>query len=322
MLTHRFLYDTLPGAPSCHAGTIAQAESGDFLAAFYAGSHEGHTDVGIYLARMRDGRDEWEDVELLIDTPGKSEGNPVLFVDAVGHVWLFYVTQQSPGWDYVLLYAIKSEDEGRSWGEPRLLSPSQGWMVKNKPVILSSGRIVLPCYDEVNWRSFCLLSDDDCVTWTRSGLIEGAVDVIQPSILERTDGSLLALMRSGPDRDQPDMRRIFRSVSTDGARTWSPCEPTELPNPNSGTDAVMLSDGRAVLVYNHTPEGRTPLSIAISSDGGDTWSHRRDLETEPGEYSYPSVIEDAAGMIHVIYTWRRTHMKHVTLSPDWILAGE
>jgi predicted neuraminidase len=299
MLTHRFLYEYLPNAPSCHAGTLAQAESGDFLAAFYAGTREGHTDVGIYLARMRDGRDTWEDVHVLVDTPGKSEGNPVLFVDGFGHVWMFYVTQQAPGWDYVLMYATKSEDEGRTWDEPRLLSPNQGWMTKNKPARLSSGRIILPCYDEVKWRSFCLLSDDECQTWQTSGPMEGPVDVIQPSILERPDGSLLALMRSGPDRDRPDMRRIFRTVSLDAGQTWSPCEPTDLPNPNSGTDAVMLSDGRAVLAYNPTPDGRTPLSVALSTDGGETWPHRRDLETDPGEYSYPAIIEDAAGLVHV-----------------------
>lgn len=322
MFQVRFLYEQLPNCPSCHAGTIVELPSGEYLAAWYAGSWEGHQDVAIYAAHLRHELHGWQDVRSVVNTPGKSEGNPVLHVDRWGHVWLFYVTQQEPGWDNVLMYARKSEDEGRTWGDPVLLSETLGWMTKNKPLRLSCGRTLLPCYDERTWRSFCLLSDDECVSWRPSGWIEGPVPVIQPTLLERPDGTILALLRSGPPEDRPEQRLIWRSLSEDGGLTWSPCEPTALPNPNSGTDTTVLDTGHAVLAYNHSATCRSPLTLALSTDGGETWPVRRDVETEAAEFSYPAIIQGHGGRIHLLYTWKRTHMKHVVLTEDWITGVE
>ena len=87
---------------------------------------------------------------------------------------------------------------------------------------------------------------------------------------------------------------------------------TPLPNPSAGTDAVTLRDGRHLLVYNHTAEGRTPLNVAVSKDGR-TWEPALTLEQEPGEYSYPAIIQTADGRVHITYTWKRQRIKHVVL---------
>ena len=94
---------------------------------------------------------------------------------------------------------------------------------------------------------------------------------------------------------------------------------TVLPNPNSGTDAVTLEDGRHLLVYNHTPKGRTPLNVAVSDDGK-AWKAGPVLEAEPGEYSYPAVIQASDGLVHVTYTWRRRRIKHVVLDPTKLVV--
>ena len=89
---------------------------------------------------------------------------------------------------------------------------------------------------------------------------------------------------------------------------------TALPNPSSGIDAVMLSDSRALVVYNHTERGRNVLNIAVSSDGK-SWKAAQVLENHPGEYSYPAVIQTADGFVHVTYTWKRERIKHVVIDP-------
>ena len=61
--------------------------------------------------------------------------------------------------------------------------------------------------------------------------------------------------------------RLFQVTSDDLGKSWGDMTLTELPNPSSGTDAVTLKDGRHLLVYNHTPKGRSPLNVAISEDG-------------------------------------------------------
>jgi len=98
-----------------------------------------------------------------------------------------------------------------------------------------------------------------------------------------------------------------------------------LPNNNSGTDAVTLKDGRQLIVYNHVkpapdlPRGkgaRTPLNVALSKDGK-TWFASLVLEDSPvGQYSYPSVIQTADGLVHIVYTWRRERLKHVVIDPS------
>ena len=90
-----------------------------------------------------------------------------------------------------------------------------------------------------------------------------------------------------------------------------------MPNPDAGTDAVMLNDGRAMLVYNHsTSDGRDRgfLNAAVSEDGK-KWHAALVLENQQGEYSYPAVIQTSDGRVHVTYTWKRRLIKHVVLDP-------
>ena len=92
--------------------------------------------------------------------------------------------------------------------------------------------------------------------------------------------------------------------------------PTELPNPDSGIDAVTLPDGRLVMVYNPTKKGRTPLWIRVSEDRGNTWGRHLVLEDEPGEYSYPAIILAQDGLLHITYTHRRERICHAWLDPN------
>ena len=138
--------------------------------------------------------------------------------------------------------------------------------------------------------------------------------IIQPTVWEHEPGCLKMLVRAR------NTGRVCAAGSEDCGRSWSPVTTTAIPHSNSGLDAVYLGQGRAVLVCNPTHEGRTPLSILYSGDNGETWSRALDLEVEPGEYSYPSVIECADGLLHIVYTYRRTHIQHATLEPSDLTA--
>ena len=129
---------------------------------------------------------------------------------------------------------------------------------------------------------------------------------IQPATLRHGD-RLQILCRSKHGR-------IVESWSDDNGKTWSELKRTALPNPNSGIDAMTLKDGRQLLVYNPTRAGRSPLHVAVSKDGKD-WQDVLVLEKEPGEFSYPAVIQTSEGLVHISYTWKRQRVRHVVVDP-------
>jgi predicted neuraminidase len=209
-----------------------------------------------------------------------------------------------------------SNDHGRTWSDATRLPDGILGPVKNKPVRLADGTILSPSSTETNdqpslWRVHFERSTDGGRTWTivrPPPPPDGReLQAIQPSILVHAGGRLQAIGRS---RSQ----KIFETWSGDGGRTWSALALTALPNPSAGTDAVTLRDGRHLLVYNHTPKGRTPLNIAVSRDGT-LWSAAAVLESDPGEYSYPAVIQTSDGLVHITYTWKRERIRHVVIDP-------
>jgi predicted neuraminidase len=141
--------------------------------------------------------------------------------------------------------------------------------------------------------------------------------LIQPTLVEIAPGRVRAFLRA-----TRAIGRICCADSEDYGVTWSRATRTELPNPNSGIDAVGLENCGIVMVYNHTTKGRSPLNVAISTDGGRSWGDHRALEDEPGEYSYPAVIQSRDGTIHTAYTYRRRTIKHVCFRREWLGESE
>lgn len=306
-----------PRFPFAHASTIAANMNGDLKVAWYGGSREKANDVAILSSRLPRAHRHWAPARIADDTPGRSEGNPVLFQDPYGTHWLFWAVMMGDGWDSCIIRAKVSGDGGHSYDSPFTLQDTPGWLPRNKPVILRDDTVLLPMYDERDWHSF-MLASTDAAHWEPRGEIRSDFGVIQPTVVELSDGTLLAYLRRG-QRD-PE-RRLWQSVSEDGGFTWTPAERTALPNPNSAADMVRLANGHLVLAFNNSPTDRTPLSLALSLDEGRSWRYVRNLEEGRGEYSYPAVIQTADGRIHVTYTFERRKIKHVALEEEWIRQG-
>lgn len=310
--------------PQCHASTIVETPSG-LVAAWFAGTKEKHDDVGIRVSRFVDGK--WQkSIEVANGSEDEDKDypcwNPVLFQPKTGPLMLFYKVGPDPRkWWGVIM---SSSDGGKTWGNRRKLG--QGSLgpiagpIKNKPIQLKDGTILCPTSTEFNnWRVHFEASHDNGKTWQIIGPINDGTkfNAIQPSILTYTDGRMQVLCRTREGV-------VAQSWSKDNGKSWSEMSATNLPNPNSGTDAVTLIDGRQLLVYNHTvrkgtfPSGRNMLNVAISSDGK-TWKPVLTLEREEkSEFSYPAVIQAADGKIHITYTWKRQSVKHVVLDPALI----
>jgi predicted neuraminidase len=165
-------------------------------------------------------------------------------------------------------------------------------------------------YDDGHSRFW--ISPDDGNTWHMTGPVLGARNQ-HPSLIERADGSLFALLR--PSGSQGF---LLQTESYDGGNTWSDATATDLASPFAALDAVKLVDGRVVVAWNSNPNARNPLTLAISEDEGKTWLYRRDLVTGQGSFHYPALIQTRDGLLHLRFTNNRENIDHIALTADWI----
>ncbi len=306
-----FIYD-IPSTPECHASTIVDLGGGKLAAAWMGGTCEGHIDFGAWYSRY-DGV-QWTTPVKLASGPmlfpqRDTIFNPVLFKHSSGRVFLFYkVGTMDAG---TSPRVRTSDDNGLSWSGVKLLPEGISGATKNKPVELPNGDIVSAASG-----TRIEISSDIGNTWRIATIPNPAAyqGAIQPTILIHSAAKLQALLRTQENK-------IAQSFSYNGGSTWSNLTLSNMPNNNSGIDAVTLADGRHLLVYNHStaPAGswggpRTPLNVAISADGIN-WQSAFVLEDEPGEYSYPAVIQTGDGLVHITYTWQRLRVKHIVLNP-------
>ena len=307
---------TEPPHPQCHASTIAETKDG-LVAAWFGGTREGAPDVGIWFSRQT--KDGWsKSVEVANGKDDEEKQlpcwNPVLFDlpaagDRQAELLLFYKVGPSPSKWWGML--IRSSDHGQSWSEPEKLPEGILGPIKDKPVLLKDGTLLCGSSTEhAGWQVHIESTKDGGRTWQKTEpLCDGQTQhAIQPTILQTKTGLKILCRTRTPGK-------ILEATSTDQGATWSKLEPMDLVNPNSGIDGVTLADGRHLLVYNHTQKGRSPLNVAVSADDGKTWQAAAILESQPGEYSYPAVIQTSNGQVHITYTWKRQRVKHVTLDP-------
>jgi predicted neuraminidase len=315
VLKSEFIFEKAPFASS-HASTVEETKAG-LIAAWFGGSDEGEKDVGIWTSRHDStGEGTWSaPVEVATGVIDKGRfpcWNPVLFQPAQGPLLLFYKVGPTPrGWWGML---ITSDDGGQTWSKPVRLPDGILGPIKNKPVQLRDGSLL--CGSSVEtpsddaWFVHMERTSDLGRTWTKTDSLNDGkkLSAIQPTILTHAGGRLQILCRTRQGK-------IAESWSEDGGKNWQPLKLTALPNPDSGIDAVTLKDGRSVLLYNHTTSDRSPLNVAVSPDGK-AWKAGPTLETEPGEFSYPAVIQTKDGKVHLTYTWNRKRIKHAVLDPE------
>jgi len=325
----QFLYERAP-FPSCHASTIE--ETGDyFVAAFFGGTDEGNKDVGIWVCRKKKNAETWSPPVEVADgvqfsrIPGGEINrhpcwNPVLYQPDNGPLLLFYKVGPTPRSWWGML--IESDDRGRTWSQPRRLPEGIIGPVRAKPVKLANGTLLCGSSTEhEGWRVHMEITPDLGKTWSRTAALNDGKDfpAIQPTILTYADGGIQILCRS---------RGILRqSWSDDAGETWSPLSPSILPNPSAGIDAVTLTDGRQLLVYNHSARSRAQLNVAVSTDGRN-WKAALKLEddtTVRGKKAYgayPAAIQASDGLVHITYTWRRERINYVVVDPSKLVLRD
>ena len=321
-------------AQSVHSVTAAEISGGKLRAFWYGGSREGASDVAIYTSVYSPLERAWSPERVLITREWAQRhlqryvrklGNPAVGRDRNGRLWLFFVSVSVGGWAGSAINLMVSEDEGETWTAPRRLVTSPFFnistLVKGPPLQFADGTIGLPVYHEMAGKFGELLRLDAEGHAVRKTRLSWGQSSLQPVIVPRSETEAVGFMRYAGDPPN----RILAVRTSDAGAHWSVPVKTELPNPNAAVGSVLLADGSLLLVFNNAPENREDLSLAISKDFGSTWRIAHRFEGDPGsprapvsEYSYPWIMQDTAGDVHVLYTWGRSRIKHVQFNPAWL----
>ncbi len=218
------------------------------------------------------------------------------------HGWAEY----APLYDNMIIKASKAK-----------IKRSIGWMTRIHPLIIDDGRIILPLYSDGLNMSMMAISDDDGETWRPSLPVVGR-GPIQPALAQKKNGDIVALMRDSGDAPP----RVQKSISKDRGESWTACVKTDIPN-TASVELLTMKDGRWAFLGNHVPDGRYRFSLLISDDEGETWKWKvniEDVEKGKGSFSYPSLVQDSKGLLHMTYSYstgsHEKTIKYVVVDPE------
>jgi sialidase-1 len=155
-------------------------------------------------------------------------------------------------------------------------------------------------------RSGCFRSDDGGLTWEPpSSWVELPLrGSMENHIAEARGGELVMAVRN-------QLGSVFLSRSADGGVRWSKPQTSGLWSSESMPSLTRIpSTGDLLLVWNNAQYDpaydhsgkRTPLTCAVSRDGGRSWEHRGNLEDDPEvEFSNMGVSYTSSGTVIVTY---------------------
>jgi alpha-L-fucosidase len=314
-ITQRYIAQE-PITTNSHAATLAEIKPNQIMAAWFGGKYEGAKDVGIYFSTYKD--KSWSAPQSLIK-PAVIQGdtlpcwNPVLFKSKSQSLYLFYKVGKNPREWFGAM--IISKDDGATWSAPKYLPKGILGPIRNKPVEVTPGVILCGSSTESvennNWRAHVEMYTEATDQWEKIAIEDKKqFDVIQPAFLLHTN-AIQMLLRSKHNK-------LVSSWSKDNGKIWQRTDTINVVNSNSGIDALTLSKKSFLLVNNPLPQGkdwfngRNILDVEYSNNGL-KWKKLFDLENQPeGEFSYPAIIQTSDKKVHVLYTYNRKYIKHVT----------
>jgi predicted neuraminidase len=318
--------------PYKHPASICELANGDLYLVYYGGEGEYAVSTNVFGMRLTKGASEWTPPRVIAHDPFRSVGNGVIWQAPDGKVWLFYVVRHGDTWSTSRIQAKISTDGAESWSDSFVVSETPGMMVRNHPIVLTGGDYLIPVYHETGHdtemvgpgsTSRFLTFSPSSRRWTELGAIRSAKGNIQPGVVELSPGYLLAYCRRGGGYNPVKDGYIVKSESRDGGRTWSEGRDSQFENPNSAIELLKLRGGALLLIYNPSMNERTPLTAALSADGGNTWPWRRNIAGGRNSFAYPSAVQGADGRVHLVYTSnQRTIIFHAVLDEDWVKQGK
>ena len=289
-------------------------KNGDLLVAVKSGAAHVGKSGKADIVRSHDGGRTWSEPVTVFDLPGRDDAIDLLgrlsdgtvIAAAVSYTWSGE-TYGGEGWE-ADTYVFRSEDQGKTWSEPRKLDATPfDWLYPfGRPVELGDGSVLLAGYgayldrpgkkkvDARGHTAFVVRSRDGGKTW--SGYTEIARRFNEICLSRLPSGKLVAALRG-------DSGSIFLAFSKDDGRTWS--KPDQVTGrAEHPADLLVLSNGNLLMSYGvrHQPYG---VQAMLSRDEGASWERKKKIllawDGDHGDLGYPVSIQRADGKIVTVY---------------------
>jgi sialidase-1 len=309
--------------PRNSEASIIELKDGSLLMAWQRieKSELGHLDEapgGIAMMNSSDGGRSWGNFRMTVE---RGEGfrncySPNFLRSQNGDILLVYLKfHESHSESLSSAFVIRSRDEGQTFGAPETViweKAPRSFPNSNIRRLASSGRVILP-FEIQDGRGqihiSTVYSDDDCRTWifSQAKIMLPMRGAMEPFIEELSDGRLIMVMRN-------QLGSLFKSYSPDSGVTWSKPQTTGLAIPESCPyiSTVPGSD-RLLVIWNNSEYDmhfrggdhygrRSPLTAAISADGGVTFTDFWNIETDEGKlFSNPGITWTSDGVCLLTY---------------------
>lgn len=310
-MKNEFIYNPQGFSGHSHASSIAE-HNGEIYVSWYAYEEKEHVNGQIVLAKYDKAAGDWTKGEFIFpELSNSSSGNPVIF-SYNGKLNIFFVILKGNYWDKAQIYC-SSMDESGKWSTPEKVDTEIGVMVRHRPIEIG-GDATICAYDEKTMSTILFKFGSDLKTWTKHSEFTG--EYIQGDLISFSPREWQMYLRAAGDNNH-----VMKALSPDGGKTWGFTRETPLLCPLSGIAAIKFDQDKILVCNNHTEEHkRTPLSLFVSDSKGVFFEHGPyHIDKTDIELSYPSLLEDSEGLLHISYTYNRKMIKHIMISKEEIL---
>lgn len=307
-MNNEFIYNPSEFNGHSHASTIEE-HNGRIFASWYAYKEKEHEQGQIVLSEYDKNEKKWSKGSFIFpQLRGSSCGNPVLFSHN-GSLNIFFVILKRNYWDSAELYASSMAEDG-SWTQPLKVNTEPGIMIRHRPLIINN-QATICAYDEKTMSTILYSFQNEIHAWTEYSSFKG--EYIQGDLIATSSKAWQMYLRAAGDNNH-----VMKALSPDAGKTWDIARETPLYCPLSGIAAIKFDGNKILVCNNHTEKHqRYPLSLSISESLGLRFEKGPfHIDKSEIELSYPTLLEDSDGMIHLCYTYNRKMIKHIMISKE------
>jgi predicted neuraminidase len=296
------------GFKHAHCATIAEHNQ-ELYCVWYVYNQEEYSNARLALSQFNSSTKRWSRPKLILSDRGQSQGNPCLF-SFKNNLYFLFVLLEGHYWNSAALHVGQYDPLQGEIRDVHKIEAPIGTMVRHRPLI-KSNQILLPAYEEETKRTVLYELTPPFKELHKMGALEPGP--IQADLIPGSGEELLLVLR-----DTSNQRKVMRTHSSDGGMTFPfPVYASPFECPLSGVAAVKDREGNIIVAHNNTKEHkRTPLSLSLSKDNLKSIYKSLDIQFGPGEYSYPSLLLDFGGSLHLVFTSNREKIGHFMLHED------